>query len=108
MEGKKTEKDDEEKKFYRFPEDELEDNIDNLEEEMKNMLSYLDDVDGMMGNDDDLKQIKRMIDYSGATMKEHFAGVDKISDNVTILNGEAFGALSDLSNSDRGNKDLAN
>ena len=41
-------------------------------------------------------------------MKEHFAGVDKISDNVTILNGEAFGALSDLSNSDRGNKDLAN
>jgi hypothetical protein len=31
MEGRKTEKDDEEKKFYRFPEDELEDNIDNLE-----------------------------------------------------------------------------
>jgi len=40
-------------------------------------------------------------------MVEHFKGVDKISDNVTILNGEAFGALSDLSASDKSNKDLA-
>jgi len=55
MEGKATEKDEVEKKFYRFPEDELEDNIGNLEVEMKDMLAYLDDVDNMMGNDDDLK-----------------------------------------------------
>ena len=60
---------------------------------MKSMLAYLDDVDGMMGNDDDLKHIKQMIDYSKDTMHEHFKGVDKISDNVTILNGEAFSAL---------------
>lgn len=92
MEGKRTEKEPE-KKFYRFPEDELEDNIDDIETEMKTMLAYLDDVDVMMGNDDDLKHIKRMIDYSKDTMQEHFKGVDKISDNVTILNGEAFGAL---------------
>lgn len=108
MEGKKTEKaEQEETKFYRFPEDELEDDIEGIETEMKDMLAYLDDIDGMMGNDDDLKQIKRMIDYSKDTMVEHFKGVDKISDNVTLMNGEAFGALSDLSAADRSNKELA-
>ena len=60
MEAKKPEKEDKPAKFYRFPEDELEDNIGDIESEMKNMLAYLDDVDGMMGNDDDLKHIKQI------------------------------------------------
>jgi len=74
---------------------------------MKQMLAYLEDVESMMGNDDDLKHIKKMVDYSKDTMSEHFKGVDKLSDNVTIMNGEAFGALSDLAASDRSNTDLA-
>jgi len=41
-----------------------------------------------------------MIDYSKDTMVEHFKGVDKITDNVTLMNAEAFGCMSDLAASD--------
>jgi len=107
MEGKRTDKEQAEEKFYRFPEDELDDKVDDLDAEMKQMLAYLNDVESMMGNNDDLEQIKKMVDYSKDTMSEHFKGVDKISDNVTLMNGEAFCALSDLAASDKSNTDLA-
>lgn len=60
-------KEDEENKFYAFPEDELMERVDKTEREMKEMMNYLNAVDDMMGGDD-LAQIKKMLKYTSSSV----------------------------------------
>ena len=47
-------------KIYDNEEDQLLDNVDKMEEDMKEMMRYLNEVENMMSGDD-LSQIKRMM-----------------------------------------------
>ena len=65
---KKTqEEEDPEEKFYDNEEDKLLDNVDKLEDDMKEMMNYLNEVENQMkGND--LEQIKRMMKCTDQSM----------------------------------------
>ena len=57
---KHVEEEDIEEKVYDCEEDKLLDNVDKMENDMKEMMKYLNEVESMMGGDD-LSQIKRMM-----------------------------------------------
>lgn len=91
-------------KYYATEEDEMEDRVDTVEREMKEMLAYLDDVTAMMQGDD-LKQISDMIQISKTAMGEHVKVIDNIKENVNSMNQEAIDSVIEIAEVD---KDAAN
>jgi hypothetical protein len=90
------------KKYYRYEEDELIDNVNDIESMMKQSMAYLDDVDGMM-NGDDLAKITRMIKLSKESMGHHMNGVDIVRDNVSTMNGDALDVMDEMAHTSTDN-----
>lgn len=55
------------KKYYKYPEDELLDEMDQHERDMNEMLKYLTEVEDMIKGQD-LKSIQSMMDVTKETM----------------------------------------
>ena len=90
-----TDKELETKKYYRYEEDELIDNVGDIEAMMKESMSYLEETESMM-NGDDLAKIARMIKLSKESMGHHMHGVDTVRDNVGIMNGDALDVMDEM------------
>jgi hypothetical protein len=55
------------KKYYKYPEDELLDDLDQHERDMNDMLKYLAEVEDLIKGQD-LKSIQQMMDVTKETM----------------------------------------
>ena len=64
---KEEEEEDVQEKVYDNEEDKLLDNVDKMENDMKEMMKYLNEVESMMGGSD-LEQIKRMMKCTDQSM----------------------------------------
>ena len=67
------------KKYYKYEEDELLDDLDEHERDMNEMLKYLSEVEDMIKGQD-LKSIQQMMDVTKETMSQHFQAYDKFKD----------------------------
>jgi len=89
--GKKKKRRDfteEELKTYQNPEDELLDRVDAAEREMQAMMKYLNSVEAMMAGDN-LAQIRRMLNYTGTSVKHHSKAYTNIKGHVEEMNNDA-------------------
>jgi len=79
-----------------FPEDELMERVDQTEKEMHAMMKYLNAVENMMAGDD-LEQIRRMLDYTGTSVKHHSKSYSNIKSQIEDMNKDAHSALNKIS-----------
>mmetsp|Transcript_28578 Transcript_28578/g.35367 ORF Transcript_28578/g.35367 Transcript_28578/m.35367 type:complete len:209 (+) Transcript_28578:1378-2004(+) len=70
--------------------------VDDTEKEMHRMMKYLNAVENMMSGND-LSHIKRMLDYTGQSVKHHSKAYTGIKQQVEDMNKEATSALSKIS-----------
>ena len=90
-------------KIYDNEEDQLLDNVDKMEEDMKEMMRYLNEVENMMSGDD-LSQIKRMMKCTDQSVDQHVAHYDLVKAQVDELNKGAMNAMKKIG---RHNTDVA-
>ena len=81
-----------EEKIYQNEEDKLLDDVDNLENGMKEMMKYLQEVESSM-NGGDLEAIKRMMKCTDQSMDQHISHYDQLKSQVDDLNQGAISAM---------------
>ena len=68
------------------------DDVDNLENGMKEMMKYLQEVESSM-NGGDLEAIKRMMKCTDQSMDQHISHYDQLKSQVDDLNKGAISAM---------------
>lgn len=89
------ETEDKPKKYYRYKEDELLDEVEQHEKDMNEMLKYLAEVEDLIkGND--LKAVESMIDVTKEGMTQHFEAYDKLKEQILSIDKMAEDAIKTL------------
>ena len=83
------------KKYYKYPEDELLDEMDGHERDMNEMLKYLTEVEDLIKGQD-LQSIASMMEVTKETMQQHFTAYDKFKDQIIHINNQADEAIKSL------------
>ncbi|CDW85388.1 UNKNOWN [Stylonychia lemnae] len=94
------------KKYYKYEEDELLDDLDQHERDMNEMLKYLSEVEELIKGQD-LKSIQQMMDVTKETMNQHFQACDKFKGQIQEIDNQAEEAIRILNfydNEDGGSK----
>eukprot|EP00347_Sterkiella_histriomuscorum_P006826 403351287 len=80
------------KKYYKYEEDELLDELDQHEKDMNDMLKYLSEVEDLIKGQD-LKSIQQMMDVTKDTMTQHFQACDKFKGQILEIDTQAEAAI---------------
>ena len=80
------------KKYYKYEEDELLDDLDQHERDMNDMLKYLTEVEELIKGQD-LKSIQQMMDVTKETMTQHFQACDKFKGQIQEIDNQAEEAI---------------
>ena len=88
--------DEENRQLLMSEEDRLLESVNQTENDMKNMMKYLDAVENTMGGDD-LTQIKRMLKFTTRSVDHHSKAYTNIRGEVEEMNKDAYEALNKIS-----------
>ena len=72
------------RKYYKYKEDELLDQVGFYEQEMNDMFRYSTEMEDLMKGTD-LKAVEGLIDVTKEGMTQHFDAYDKLKDQLLLI-----------------------